>query len=326
MHRHVLKTIIAVTALATFGAANAASDYPNRPVRVVIPFSAGGLTDVLMRGLAEGLTKKWGEAVIVDNRPGANTIIGALEVAKAKPDGYTLLMANDPTVSSNQYLYDKLPYDPVNDFVPVANIAFTEQILVVPGDSPFDDFESLVDYAKKNRGDLDYGSYGVGSKAHLDTDALGRELGVEFNHVPYKGVADVIVAIQSGQVDFGLTGISPVQEHVRGGQLKGLAVSSPERLSILPEVPTFAELGYPDYKSVAWFGLVAPHGTPQDVINKIADDVLEVASRPEVQERFITGVGLAFANQNQKEFAEFLEKDREQYEERIKAAGVKLEY
>ncbi len=326
MYRKTLQSLIATAALAAAGTASAATDFPTQPVRVVIPFSAGGLTDVLMRGLAEGLTKKWGQPVIVDNRPGANTIIGAIEVAKAKPDGYTLLMANDPTVSSNQYLYDTLPYDPVNDFVPVANVAMTEQILVVPGDSPFDDFESLVAYAKENPGDLDYGSYGVGSKAHLDTDALGRKLGVQFNHVPYKGVADVIVAIQGGQVDFGLTGISPVQEHVRGGRLKGLAVSSPERLEILPDVPTFAELGHPDYKSVAWFGLVAPRGTPQDVIDKIATDVLEVAARPQVQDRFITGVGLAFANQGPEEFAAFLAEDRKQYEARIKAAGVKLEY
>jgi len=303
-----------------------AQDFPNKPVRVIIPFPAGGLTDVLMRGLGESLSKKWQQPVIVDNRPGANTIIGAQAVAGAEPDGYTLLMANDPTLSSNQYLYNKLPYDPVNDFVPVVNIAMTEQVLVVPGNSPYNTLEEFLQDARNHPGKLDYGSFGVGSKAHLDTEAFGRMAGAKFNHVPYKGVADVMVAIQGGQVDFGLTGVSPVVEHIKSGRMKGLAISSPERRSQMPDVPTFAEKGFPDYESIAWFGLVAPKGTPETVVNKIAADVLEAASQPALQERYITGVGLVFANQDADEFAAFLEKDRKKYAEKIQAAGVKLDY
>lgn len=317
---------LAVASLALAATSAGAQDFPNKPVRVVIPFSAGGLTDVLMRGLGESLSKKWQQPVIVDNRPGANTIIGAQAVAGAEPDGYTLLMANDPTLSSNQYLYNKLPYDPVNDFVPVANIAMTEQVLVVPGNSPYNTLEEFLRAARANPGKLDYGSFGVGSKAHLDTEAFGRMAGVNFNHVPYKGVADVLVAIQGGQVDFGLTGVSPVVEHIKAGRMKGLAISSPERRPQMPGVPTFREQGFPDYESIAWFGLVAPKGTPDAVVNKIAADVLEAASQPELQQRYITGVGLVFADQGPTEFAAFLEKDRRKYAEKIQAAGVKLDY
>jgi tripartite-type tricarboxylate transporter receptor subunit TctC len=303
-----------------------AQGYPNKPVKIIVPFSAGGLTDVLARGLGEELGRKWKQPVIVDNRPGANTIIGARLVADAAPDGYTILMANDPTLSANQYLYSKLPYDPVNDFTPVINLVKTEQILVTNKKSPYRTLEDLVNAAKKNPGKITYGSYGVGSKAHLDTEAFAKLANVKFNHIPYKGVADVVVGLLSGQIDFGLTGISPVLEHIKSGNLHALAISSPERRSLFPDLPTFAEKGMPEFESVAWFGLVVPKGTPSAIIDKIAADASQILRRPEFEERYVTGVGLELANQGPVDFASFLTKDRKQYEERIRAANVKLDY
>lgn len=323
--QHIGRWLAAIT-LSVMSTAAMAQGYPNKPVKIIVPFSAGGLTDVLARGLGEELGRKWKQPVIVDNRPGANTIIGARLVADAAPDGYTILMANDPTLSANQYLYSKLPYDPVNDFTPVINLVKTEQILVTNKKSPYRTLEDLVNAAKKNPGKITYGSYGVGSKAHLDTEAFAKLANVKFNHIPYKGVADVVVGLLSGQIDFGLTGISPVLEHIKSGNLHALAISSPERRSLFPDLPTFAEKGMPEFESVAWFGLVVPKGTPSAIIDKIAADASQILRRPEFEERYVTGVGLELANQGPVDFASFLTKDRKQYEERIRAANVKLDY
>ena len=303
----------------------AATSYPNKPVTIVVPFSAGGLTDVLARGLGEELGRKWKQPVIVDNRPGANTSIGARHVASSAADGYTILMANDPTLSANQYLYSKLSYDPVNDFSPVINLVKTEQILVTPSKSKYTTMEALVEAAKASPGKISYGSYGIGSKAHLDTEAFARLMGVKFNHIPYKGVSDVVVGLLSGQIDFALTGISPVVEHIKKENLRALAISSPERRPLFPDVPTFAEKGLRDFKSEAWFGLVVPRDTPAPVIEKIATDVSQVLSKPAFIERYITGVGLEPLNQGPSAFAKFLEENRHEYKENIAAANVKLD-
>lgn len=323
--QHIGRWFAAIT-LSVMATAALAQGYPNKPVKIIVPFSAGGLTDVLARGLGEELGRKWKQPVIVDNRPGANTIIGARLVADAAPDGYTILMANDPTLSANQYLYSKLPYDPVNDFTPVINLVKTEQILVTNKKSPYQTLEELVNAAKENPGKITYGSYGVGSKAHLDTEAFAKLANVKFNHIPYKGVADVVVGLLSEQIDFGLTGISPVLEHIKSGNLRALAISSPERRALFPDLPTFAEKGMPEFESVAWFGLVVRQGTPQAIIEKIATDASQILRRPEFEERYVTGVGLELADQGPADFASFLTKDRKQYEERIRAANVKLNY
>ncbi len=317
---------LAMIACSVMATAALAQEYPNKPVRIVVPFSAGGLTDVLARGLGEELGRKWKQPVLVDNRPGANTIIGARLVADAAPDGYTILMANDPTLSANQYLYSKLPYDPVKDFTPVINLVKTEQVLVVNKNSPYQTLEELIASAKKSPEKITYGSYGVGSKAHLDTEAFAKLANVKFNHIPYKGVADVVLGLLSGQIDFGLTGISPALEHIKSGDLRALAISSPKRRTLFPNLPTFAEKGMPEFESVAWFGLVVPNGTPKAIIDKIAADASQALRRPEFEERYVTGVGLELANQGPIDFASFLVKDRMQYKTRIRAANVKLDY
>ena len=316
--------VLAGASLVAAGAA-AAQTYPDKPVRIIVPFTAGGLADVLARGIGNELGKMWSQPIVVDNRPGANTIIAADATAKAAPDGYTLLMANDPTLSSNQYLYTRLPYDPVKDFVPVVNIAGTLEVLVVSESFKGKSVQDLIAQAKAAPGTMTYGTYGPGSKAHFDAEEFARITGVKLNHIPYKGVADVMVAASAGQIDMAFTGVPPALPMVRANKLRVLAVAAPRRSSVLPDVPTFAEIGVPGFESKAWFGLVAPAGTPKAVVDKIAADVQKIIVKPEFQEKFITGVGLELINQGPEQYAEFLRHDREEYARQAKVINVKLD-
>ena len=299
--------------------------YPDRAVKIIVPFTAGGLADNLARGVAQGLTAAWGQPVVVENRPGANTIIAAQATAKAAPDGYTLLMANDPTMSSNQYLYSKLPYDPVKDLVPVINVAETLEVLVAGPAFKGNTLADLIAEAKANPGKVTYGTYGPGSKAHIDAEAFAKATGVKLLHVPYKGVADVVPALMGGQVHIAFTGVPPVAQVVKGGQLRAIAIAAPKRSTTLPQVPTFAEVGLPNFHSSAWFGLVAPAGTPRAVIDKVAQDVSRIIVQPDFQAKYLTGVGLELLNQGPDAFAEFLKKDRATYQAYLKDLGVKLD-
>ena len=307
------------------GAQGAAGGFPNKQVRIIVPFPAGGLADNLARGLAQDLAREWGQPVVVENRPGANTIIAAQATAKSPADGYTLMMANDPTLSSNQYLYSKLPYDPVRDLVPVINVAETLEVLVVGPAFKGRSLADLLAEAKASPGQLTYGTYGLGSKAHIDAEAFSKAAGIKLMHVPYKGVAEVVPALIGGQVQMSFTGVPPVVPVVKGGQLRAIAVAAPKRSALLPDVPTFTEIGLTGFHSSAWFGLVAPAGTPRAVIDKIAGDASRIIVKPDFQVRYITGVGLELLNQGPDQFAEFLQRDRATYANYIKDLGVKLD-
>ena len=302
-----------------------AQPFPAKPVKIVIPFPAGGLTDVLGRGLGQELTKMWDKPVIIENRPGANTIIAAEYVAKQPADGYTLLMANDPTLSSNQFLYSKLPYDPVKDFAPVVNLVTTTTVLIATTSLAANNLPELIELAKKKPGELTYGTFGLGSATHLDTEAFASTAGIKLTHIPYKGIADVIPAVISGQIHMALSGMPPALPHIRSGKLKAIAFAGAQRSKLLPNVPTFAEAGIRDYEARSWFGLVAPAGTPRAAIDKIAADVTKVLGQPDFREKFVTGVGLEPLVQGPEEYAQFLRKDREKYAQRVKNANVKLD-
>lgn len=317
--------IAGVLAAASASSLAQSAGYPSRPVRIIVPFTAGGLADNLARGVAQGLSMAWTQPVVVENRPGANTIIAAQTAAKAPADGYTLLMANDPTLSSNQYLYSKLPYDPVKDFVPVINLAETLEVLVAGPGFKGATLADLVAIANANPGQVTYGTYGAGSKAHIDAEAFSKATGVNMLHVPYKGVADVVPALLSGQVQISFTGVPPVAQVVKAGQLRAIAIAAPQRSSTLPQVPTFAEAGLPNFHSSAWFGLVAPTGTPQAVIDKVAGDVSRIIRQPHFQAKYVSGVGLELLDQGPAQFAEFLKKDRVAYQTHIQDLGVKLD-
>lgn len=325
--RSIVATIIAAALSLAGGQADAQSGdrFPSRSMKIIVPFSAGGLADNLARGLAQDLSAVWGQPVVVENKPGANTIIAAQATARSPADGHTLLMANDPTMSVNQYLYSKLPYDPVKELVPVVNVAETLEVLVAGSAFKGSTLQDLVAAAKAAPGQVTYGTYGPGSKAHIDAEAFAKAAGVKLLHVPYKGVADVVPALLSGQVQIAFTGVPPVIQIVKSGQLRAIAVASPKRSAMLPQVPTFAEVGMPGFISSAWFGLVAPAGTPRPVINKIAQDVSRIIVKPDFQVKYITGVGLELLNQDPDQFAEHLKKDRAMYGVHVKELGVKLD-
>jgi tripartite-type tricarboxylate transporter receptor subunit TctC len=327
--RKTLK-MVAAAAVAVMGGTGMtggalAQGFPDKPVKIVVPFTAGGLADVLARGLANELSKTWPQPVVVENKPGANTIIAAEFTARAPADGYTLLLANDPTVSSNQYLYNKLPYDPVKDFTPVINIAATQEVLVVSEAFKGRTVADLIAQARAKPGQITYGSYGPGSKAHLDAEDFSHLAGVKLNHIPYKGVADVMGALTSGQIDMAFSGMPPSITMVKGGKVRALAIAAPQRSKLLPDVPTTAEAGIANFESSAWFGLIAPAATPKAVVERIAADVARVIARPDFQEKYITGVGLVLLNQGPQPFADFLVKDRAAYAKSVKNVNVKLD-
>ena len=315
----------ATTLLSSAAHAQSSANYPSKPVKIIVPFPPGGLADNLARGLSQELSREWGQQVVVENRAGANTIIAAQATLAAGGDGYTLMLANDPTISSNQYLYTKLPYDPVKDFVPVINVAETLEVMVVGPAFKGNTLNDLIAAAKAKPDEVAYGTYGLGSKAHIDAEAFSKLAGIKTLHVPYKGVADVMPALLSDQVQFAITGVPPAIPLVRSGQLRAIAIASPKRSASLPEVPTFSEVGLQGFNASAWFGLIAPAATPRAVVEKIAADVSKVIVRPDFQQKYISGVGLELLNQGPAQFADFLRKDRAAYAAHIKELNVKLD-
>ena len=323
----VLKTLLGIAALssALFSGVAIAQVYSDKPVKIIVPFPAGGLADNLARGIADELSKIGSQPVVLDFKPGANTIIAAEQVARARPDGYTLLLATDATVSYNDMLYSKLPYDPTKDFTPIVNIASPGTILVVGESFKGRTLAELIAIAKANPGKVSYDSYGLGSGPHLYSEDFAGLAGIKMNHIPFKGVADLIVAIAGGHVDIGMIGLAPAIPRVKSGKLRALVLAAPKRSPLFPDTLTFAESGFPTFEPSGWFGLVAPAGTPLAVVDKIAADVGKIITRAEFEQASITGVGLASMNLGPAKFAEFIKNDRAAYAVRIKNTNVKLD-
>lgn len=320
------KKLLVLLSLAAFAAAASAQSFPTKPVRIVVSYPAGGPVDVMARALAAGLQPEWGGTpVLVENRPGANAIIGTDYVAKQPGDGHTLLFANDPSLSANQYLYSKLPYDPVRDLVPVAMVASTTLIVTVNAALPANNLRELIDLAKKKPGELSYGSFGPGSVTHLDTEAFATATGIKLLHVPYKGTADVVQAQMANQISMAFGAIGPVMGLIKSGKLKAIGVASLQRQPLVPDVPTLHESGLPNFEARSWFGIAAPAGTPRPLIEKIAADVRKIAAQPEYRKKYILDQGLDVLDMGPDQFAEYLVKDRAKYAQRIKNANVRLD-
>ena len=277
--------LLCLGAAAHSPAAAQPTAYPTKPIRLVVPFTPGGSTDILARAIGQELTKAWGQSVIVDNVPGAGGAIGADKVAKAAPDGYTLLMGHIGTLAVNPSLYPKLPYDPVKDFAPVAWVARVPNVLVVHPSVPAKNVQELVALAKAKPGQLNYGSGGNGSAANLATEYFKLQTGVAMVHIPYKGTAPAVTDLIGGQIQVLFTGAPAVIGHVKSGQLRALAVSSPKRLDALPDLPTVAESGYKDFEADQWYGVVAPAGTPREIIGKLNAQINLALNSPELKAR-----------------------------------------
>lgn len=321
--KRVLTAMMATCALIT--SAQAASDFPQRVVNIVVPFGAGGLTDILARAMAQDLAKMWGQPVIVENKPGASGAIAASYVAKSKPDGYTLLFANDTALSVNQYLYKNLSYNPERDFRAVHNVAGTRNVLLASKKSGFKSVGDLLASAKQRPGEIAYGSFGVGSTPHLVTEEFASRAGVEFNHIPYNGNAETVTAVVGGHIDLAVVAIPVALPLLQSDKVEVLGMISPDRYAGLADVPSLDEVGVAGMNSQIYFGLVAPAAVPEDIVQRISTSVAEVISQPHFKENYIVSKGMELINQNADAFTQFLADDRARYKARIEAMNLSLE-
>jgi tripartite-type tricarboxylate transporter receptor subunit TctC len=271
-------------------AQQAAQDWPQRPVRLVVPYPAGGGVDVLARAVALRLQERWGQPVTVDNRPGANTLVGTEIVARAN-DGHTLLFTTDATFTINPHLYGKLPYDPERDFAPINRLVSFSQLLVASASLPANTLGELVKYARTNPGKLSYASYGPGSQPQLATEILKQKAGIFILHVPYRGIPQAVGAVVGGEVPLTWAGIPSARPHLASRRIKALAYGGKTRAAAYPDVPTAAEQGFPEIDANVWVGLFAPAAMPQPLVDRISREVSAILREPEFKAREIDGKG-----------------------------------
>ncbi|HET7527835.1 MAG TPA: tripartite tricarboxylate transporter substrate binding protein, partial [Burkholderiaceae bacterium] len=284
--------------------AASAQDYPSRPVRIIVPFTAGSATDILARTVGQKLNEMWSQPVVVDNRGGAGGTIGAAVVAKSPPDGYTL-MVHSAGQAVNAFIYPNLPYDTLKDFVQVAPLGGQPNVLVVAPSTGYKTVADLIADAKRRPGVLNFGSAGIGSGTHINAEKFKLAAGIDVVHVPYKGTPEALTDTMSGRITYFFSPISAALPQVREGKLVALAVSSAKRASTLPNVPTVAESGLPGFDYNLWVGMFAPAGTPADVIDKLNRDVNRVLREPEVRER-LASLGAEPMSMSSAEFDRFL--------------------
>jgi len=307
------------TWLATNAASAAQSDYPNRAVTIVVPFSAGGFTDTMSRVLGASLAEKWKIPVVVENRPGAGGNIGATYVARAPADGYTLLVANTATNAINGAMYREMGFDPDKDFAPVAMLARTPNVMVISAGQGISDLQAFLDAARR-KGDYFFGSAGNGTTSHLTGVLFGEATGLSgLTHVPFRGSSEVMTALQSGTVQIAFDNIAAWSPLIKGGKVRALAVTGQNRSSLLPAVPTMAEAGVKDVESYSWFGLAAPKGTPKATIQKINATVNEIVSSPEFLAKL---PGAEVAPGSPEDFAAFMAAERAKWGGLITKLGV----
>ena len=301
-----------------------AASYPTKPIRLVVPFTPGGSTDILARAVAQDLTKAWGQAVIVDNVPGAGGAIGAEKVAKAAPDGYTLLMGHIGTLAVNPSLYPNLPYDAVKSFAPVAWVARVPNVLVVHPSVKATNVKELVALAKANPGRMNYGSGGNGSAANLATEYFKLQTGTSLVHIPYRGTAPAVTDLMGGQIQVLFTGAPAVLGQVKNGQLRALAVSSPTRLAVLPDLPTVAESGYKGFEADQWYGVVAPAGTPREVVAKLNVQINQALNSTDMKTR-LQSEGAIATPATPEAFGQLIARELARWKPVIQSGRVKAE-
>lgn len=317
-----LGALIAGLALSLAAALSAqAQDYPNRAVRVVIPYAAGGSTDILTRILAQRLGARLGQGVVVENRPGANGIIGTEAVAKSPNDGYTLLMVtNGQTISMG--LYPKLPWDLEKDFAPIVNVAAMPNVITVHPSQPFNTLKELIDFAKAKPGALSYSHAGIGSPQHMAGELFKLVTKLNIVPVPYKGGGPAVADAVAGQVPMVVAGVPAISQHVANGRLRALAITSVKRSPLLAEVPTVAEFGYPGFDAIFWIGLLAPRGTPEAAIQRINAETNVVLKDAEIAKQFAVQ-GATPAGGTPAEFGAYMKADTETWAKVIKEADIK---
>jgi len=303
----------------------AAQAWPTKPVRLIVAYPPGGGIDVLARQLADKLTAVWGQPVVVENRPGANTIVATDAVAKAAPDGHTVLMTTDATFSINPHLYAKLPYDAQRDFAPVTMLVLLQQLLVAHPSLPASTVPELVALAKAKPGAINYASYGSGSQPHLAGEMLKNKVGIDLVHVPYKGISLAVPAVMAGEVQLTFAGIATSMPQLKAGRIKALAIGGASRSPLLPQVPTFTELGLPEVETHAWFGLFLPAGSPTEAVTRIYQDAKKIVEEPAFREKELIQRGYEVVASSPEQFANDLKKDSENRARAVRISGAKAE-
>ncbi|HSS71577.1 MAG TPA: tripartite tricarboxylate transporter substrate binding protein [Casimicrobiaceae bacterium] len=312
-------------AVAAGGPTLAAGEtYPARPIRLVVPFPAGGPLDVVARAIGQKLTDAWGQPVIIDNRPGAGGNIGADLVAKSAPDGYTILEGALSTHAVNVSLYSKMPYDPIRDFAPITLVAVTPNVLVLNPSVPANSVQELIAYAKAHPGKLSFGSGSNGSAGHLAGEAFKAEAGVDMVHIPYKGGAPAMQALLAGDTQLMFDNLSNSTPQIKAGKIKALAVTTAKRSALAPELPTLAEAGLPGFDIYTWWGFLAPAGTPKEIIAKWNAEVTRILVTPEMK-AFFAQQGAEPAPTSPEEFSALIRREITRYAKIVKDSGAKVD-
>jgi tripartite-type tricarboxylate transporter receptor subunit TctC len=298
-----------------------AQSYPNRPLRIVVPFPAGGLADVLARAVSEELAKGLSQAVIIENKPGAGGNIGADVVAKAAPDGYTLLLTSAGIPSINQFLYKAMPFDPETAFAPISVIADMPMLVIVHPKTGIKSLKELMAAATASPGKLNFGSAGIGTTGHLGQALLVHTAGIRLGHVPYRGAAPAVNDLIAGHIDGVVDNPPIVMAHIRAGTITPLAVASRQRLAVLPDVPTSVEAGLPDWQMSSWFGLMTPAGTPPEIVERLRAETARALAQASVQ-RMMADSGMQAVGNTPDEFARFIRDERKKWGEVIRSANI----
>ena len=321
--RHGLKLLAAAATLAVAGGAAAQGAFPSKPINIIVPFSAGGTTDILARIVGQYLGEELGQPVIIDNRPGAGGNIGGMAASRSPADGYTLFMGTVGTHAINQSLYSKMPFDPIKDFAPLSRVATVPNLLVANPAQPFKNVKELIAYAKANPGKVNFGSSGSGSSVHLSGELFKSMTKVDMVHVPYKGSAPAMTDLLGNQISVMFDNMPSAIQHVRSGKLRPIAVTTAKRSPELPDVPTVAEAGVPGYEATSWFGLFVPAKTPADIQQKLHAAIAKVLKDPAVIKK-INDQGGEVVIDTQDGFAKFIDAETKKWGKVVKDSGASV--
>jgi tripartite-type tricarboxylate transporter receptor subunit TctC len=322
MKKALFALLLAVPALTA--ATAMAQQYPSKPIVLVVPFAPGGTSELISRLVAQKLTERLGQQVVVENRPGAAGNIAMEQVARAAPDGYTLILGHIGTLAVNPAMFPKLPYDAIKDFAPVSLIAAVPNIVTVNPAVPAKTLKEFLDLARAKPGSINYGSAGNGSAGHLAMEYLKRIAKADMVHVPYKGTGPMLTDLLAGQTQATFTGSSPLIPHIKSGKLRALAVGSAVRIPSLPEVPTVAESGFAGFETAQWYGIIAPAKTPPAIIQKLSVEIAQVMKQPDVIGR-LSGDGTVMIGSTPSEFAAYISKEMKRWGEVVHDANIKAE-
>jgi len=301
-----------------------AQAYPSKPIRLIVPFPPGGAVDILGRAIATKLGDALGQQVVIENRAGAGGALGGEVAAKSAADGYTLLMGSTTTMSINQFLYAKLPYDPARDFVPVTLVAFVPHVLVAGPAVPAQNLREFIAYAKANPGKVNYASAGNGTPHHIAAEMFKQMAGIDMVHVPYKGTGPAVTDLVGGQVSFMSVEILAAMPMVTAGKLHAFGVATAQRNPSAPNLPTVAEAGLPGFEVTSWYGVLAPAGTPRDITARLATEIAKAVASPDFRER-LAAMGATPVGNTPEEFGAFMRRESAKWEKAVKASGARLD-